>query len=61
MSLFSFNFDSFQGGIAGGTKFIVAGILFKLATDEYGLYDGFEGAIKVAGHDLKYPFFSLPQ
>jgi hypothetical protein len=41
------------GGIAGGTKFIVAGILFKLATDEYGLYDGFEGAIKVAGHDLK--------
>ena len=44
------------GGIAGGTKFIVAGILFKLATDEYGLYDGFEGAIKVAGHDLKYGY-----
>ena len=46
--------SSQMGGMAGGTKFLASGILFKLATDEYGLYDGFEGAMKVAGHDLKY-------
>jgi hypothetical protein len=28
------------GGVAGGEKYIVSGILFKFAIDHYGLYAG---------------------
>lgn len=41
------------GGIAGGTKYIVQGVLFKFALDDHGIYDGDENAQKAAGHDLK--------
>ncbi len=51
------------GGVAGGEKYIVAGILFKVifilsnhfqfAIDIYGLYGGDENAMKAASHDLK--------
>ncbi len=53
------------GGIAGGQKFIVSGILFKMSLDLYGLYGGGifcfgrwlisieENAMKVAAHDIK--------
>ncbi len=41
------------GGIAGGEKYIVRGILFKFAIDEKGLFDDPAAAAKVAGHDLK--------
>jgi hypothetical protein len=41
------------GGIAGGQKYVVSGILFKFAIDNHGLYGGDENAMKAAGHDLK--------
>ncbi|KAH3761583.1 Histidine kinase A [Pelomyxa schiedti] len=42
------------GGIAGGTKYIVNGILFKFATDDKGLFGGDDYlAAKTAGHELK--------
>jgi hypothetical protein len=41
------------GGVAGGQKYVCGGIFFKVARDLYGLYDGDENAMKVAGHDLK--------
>lgn len=42
-----------SGGVAGGTKFIVQGILFKFALDDHGIYGGDENAQKAASHDLK--------
>lgn len=41
------------GGIAGGTKYIEQGILFKFALDTNGLYSSDHNAQKVAGHELK--------
>jgi len=41
------------GGIAGGDKYMVNGILFKFAVDSAGLLGSDEAASKVAGHDLK--------
>lgn len=41
------------GGFAGGEKYITQGILFKFASDKYGLYGGDEYAMKAAGHELK--------
>lgn len=41
------------GGIAGGEKYIVQGILFKFAIDIQGIYGGEENAQKAAGHELK--------
>ena len=41
------------GGIAGGEKYVVHGILFKFAVDSKKMYGGDEHAAKVAGHDLK--------
>ena len=42
------------GGVAGGDKYVVHGILFKFAVDAHGLYGGDHVAAgKVAGHELK--------
>ncbi|KAH3759766.1 Histidine kinase A [Pelomyxa schiedti] len=41
------------GGIAGGEKYIVRGIFFKLAIDKHNLYNSDEKAAKGAGHELK--------
>lgn len=41
------------GGVAGGTKYIVAGILFKFALDFEGLYGSDEAAMKAACHELR--------
>jgi hypothetical protein len=41
------------GGIAGGEKFIVQGILFKFAVDSHGLYGSTNAAAKTAGQELK--------
>ena len=41
------------GGVAGGEKYIVAGILFKFAIDSQGLYGSDDLAAKEAGHQLK--------
>eukprot|EP01122_Echinamoeba_exundans_P007904 TRINITY_DN2521_c0_g1_i1.p1 TRINITY_DN2521_c0_g1~~TRINITY_DN2521_c0_g1_i1.p1 ORF type:complete len:1209 (+),score=237.81 TRINITY_DN2521_c0_g1_i1:47-3628(+) len=40
------------GGIAGGEKYIVQGILFKFALDISGIYCGDENAMKAAGHEI---------
>lgn len=42
-----------MGGQAGGTKYVVNAILFKLAVDSSGLYRGDHFAQKAAGHELK--------
>jgi hypothetical protein len=36
------------GGIAGGTKFLVNGIFFKVASDDHGLYGSYQYAQKSA-------------
>ena len=41
------------GGIAGGAKFVHAGIFFKFPTDEAKLYGNLENAMRGAGHELK--------
>eukprot|EP01117_Protostelium_nocturnum_P018219 TRINITY_DN7584_c0_g1_i1.p1 TRINITY_DN7584_c0_g1~~TRINITY_DN7584_c0_g1_i1.p1 ORF type:complete len:891 (+),score=348.35 TRINITY_DN7584_c0_g1_i1:80-2752(+) len=41
------------GGIAGGQKFIVSGILFKFCIDSHGIYEGDNNAMKAASHELK--------
>jgi tetratricopeptide (TPR) repeat protein len=42
------------GGIAGGEKFLVQNILFKICTDHYGIFGGDEYyAHKLASHELK--------
>ncbi|KAL7711905.1 Clu domain-containing protein [Entamoeba marina] len=41
------------GGVAGGEKYVVKGIFFKLARNKYNLYKSDEYAAKVAGHELK--------
>jgi len=42
------------GGIAGGEKFLVQNILFKICTDHYGVFGGDEYyAHKLASHELK--------
>ena len=41
------------GGIAGGEKYLIHGVLFKFAIDFARIYDGDEGAAKAAGHELK--------
>lgn len=41
------------GGIAGGEKFVVRGILFKFSYDVNNLYGGDEYAMKTASHDLR--------
>ncbi len=40
-------------GVLGGEKFNHAGIYFKLAVDKSGLLGGFDGARKVARHEIK--------
>eukprot|EP01132_Coremiostelium_polycephalum_P005864 gene5864-7293_t len=40
------------GGIAGGHKYIVHGIMFKFAVEIYGLYGSDENAMKTAAHEL---------
>ena len=40
------------GGLAGGRKYIVHGILFKFATDVHGFYGGDSFAQKEAGHAM---------
>nr|BAJ94575.1 predicted protein [Hordeum vulgare subsp. vulgare] len=40
------------GGIAGGDKYIVKGILFKFALDVNGIFGSDENAMKMAGHEL---------
>ena len=50
------------GGVAGGDKYIVHGILFKFALDASGLFGGDDAAAaKVAGQELKglISYFSL--
>ena len=42
-----------MGGIVGGDKYVVHGILFKFAVDTKKLYDSDEHAARVAGHELK--------
>lgn len=44
---------SAAGGLAGGEKYLIHGVLFKFAIDFVGIYDGDEGAAKAAGHELK--------
>ena len=47
------------GGIAGGTKYIVDGLLFKFADPAEGPYLGsYELANKATGHDLRYVLYS---
>eukprot|EP01119_Soliformovum_irregulare_P021101 TRINITY_DN6964_c0_g1_i1.p1 TRINITY_DN6964_c0_g1~~TRINITY_DN6964_c0_g1_i1.p1 ORF type:complete len:1087 (+),score=286.12 TRINITY_DN6964_c0_g1_i1:199-3459(+) len=41
-------------GFAGGDKYYVHGIYFKFAVDSEHLYGGDEGAMKVAGHELRH-------
>ena len=41
------------GGVAGGEKYVVAGILFKFSIDSKGLYGSDDLAAKEAGHQLK--------
>ena len=41
------------GGVAGGTKYICCGILFKFCVDTYNLYGGDENAMKSATHVMK--------
>jgi len=45
--------DNELGGVAGGSKYIVHGILFKFALDEHNMYNGDENAMKAAGHELR--------
>jgi hypothetical protein len=44
-----------MGGFAGGTKFVVRNILFKIAADDSNLYGSDEAAAKAAGNS----FFSF--
>ena len=41
------------GGVAGGEKYIVSGILFKFAIDGFGLYGSDENAMKGIHFKLK--------
>jgi len=41
------------GGIAGGSKYICHGILFKFATANDKIYKTDENAMKIAGHELR--------
>ncbi len=41
-----------MGGVAGGDKYVVRGIIFKFANDRYNIYGSEENAQKAAGHDL---------
>jgi hypothetical protein len=48
-----------MGGIAGGTKYIVDGLLFKFADPAEGPYLGsYELANKATGHDLRCVLYS---
>lgn len=40
------------GGVAGGTKYLCRGILFKFSLDSYGIYGSDEIAMKAAAHEL---------
>ena len=44
--------DSRFGGVGGGKKYFIAGILFKFATDASGFYGGDHFAAKAAKHEL---------
>ena len=51
-----------MGGIAGGTKYIVDGLLFKFANPAEGPYLGsYELANKATGHDLRCVLTSAAQ
>lgn len=41
------------GGYAGGTKYLLSGILYKVATDTERLYGDDEMAMKSCSHDIK--------
>ena len=41
------------GGVAGGSKFVAANILFKLAVDVNDFYGSDFHSMKVAGHELR--------
>eukprot|EP01117_Protostelium_nocturnum_P004713 TRINITY_DN1709_c0_g1_i1.p1 TRINITY_DN1709_c0_g1~~TRINITY_DN1709_c0_g1_i1.p1 ORF type:complete len:1608 (-),score=618.00 TRINITY_DN1709_c0_g1_i1:52-4875(-) len=53
------------GGVAGGQKYIVCGILFKFCIDQFGLYGGDHNAMKAASHELKglqqYYYCGIPE
>ena len=42
-----------MGGIAGGEKYVVQGILFKFSVDHGQLYGGDEAAMKSASHEIR--------
>jgi tetratricopeptide (TPR) repeat protein len=44
--------DTRFGGHAGGSKYVVQGLLFKYASDVHGLYGSDFAAAKAAGHEL---------
>src|SRR3989338_1661967 len=44
--------DTRFGGVAGGKKYFIAGILFKFAIDTHGLYGGDHFAAKAAKHEM---------
>eukprot|EP01087_Luapelamoeba_hula_P019490 TRINITY_DN6459_c0_g1_i2.p1 TRINITY_DN6459_c0_g1~~TRINITY_DN6459_c0_g1_i2.p1 ORF type:complete len:388 (-),score=29.84 TRINITY_DN6459_c0_g1_i2:685-1848(-) len=41
------------GGIAGGEKFVVGGIMFKFPSNVNNMYQGLANAMKAAGHELR--------
>jgi hypothetical protein len=52
--LYSFlRFFSLLGGVAGGSKFLLEGILYKLAQDTEKIYGSDEIAMTSCSHDLK--------
>jgi hypothetical protein len=44
---------SLRGGVAGGSKFLLEGILYKLAQDTERIYGSDEIAMTSCSHDLK--------
>lgn len=41
-----------MGGVAGGQKYLEAGVFFKFTRDAFGLYGGDEFSMKAAAHEL---------
>lgn len=46
-------FGTSEFALTGGCKYVIAGIVFKLALDNKRLYGSHENAAKAAGHELK--------
>jgi len=49
------------GGVAGGSKYICQGILFKVALDVRGIYGGDHNAMKAAGSCSLAPYLVSPR